>query len=124
MKLRDFTASHRAKAGTPVDQIDATPEIEVRLFRAATATSNNQYRGRIDDAGTVRVRVYIGGKAEDHQGEILVGTLEDVTKAEAVVMPDGTELTKLEFRNTLADDSVVVLWAPDEADIEGVKIYL
>lgn len=126
MKLKDFAASHKAavKQSTPVSEIDATPEIEVRLFRSATATSNNQYRGRIDEAGTVRVRVYIGGQAAEHRGEILVGTLNDVTLAEPVEMSDGTKLTKLTFTDTLADHSKVILWAPEDADIEGVKILL
>lgn len=126
MKLKDFAASHQAavKQSTPVHEIDSTPEIEVRLFRSATPTSNNQYRGRTDEAGTVRVRVYIGGTFDEHRGEILVGTLEDVTLAEPVEMQDGTKLTKLTFVDTLADRSKVILWAPEDADIEGVKILL
>ena len=126
MSLKDFTDRFvpAPKTATAIDELDKVPEIEATLYRTANDTRNNQYRGRNDEAGTVRVRVYIGGDAAEHAGEIITASLDDVTFAEAVEMRDGTKLTKLEFRNTVIDKGVLVMWAPEEADITGVKVIL
>lgn len=126
MSLKDFTDRFvpAAKQAVDIEELDTVPEIELTLYRSATSKSNNQYRGRNDEAGTVRVRVYIGGTAEAHAGEIFTASLDDVTRAEAVEMRDGTKLSKLEFRDTVIDKGVVVLWAPEDADIKGVKCIL
>jgi len=130
MKLADFVQAKHEQDSTPVGELPSIVEIDAWLFAKSTVDtdtgeiSSNKYRGRNDAAGTVRVRAYIGGDAEELKGDVLTATLEDVTKAEPVEMRDGTKLSKLEFRGLGEDNALIVLWAPEDADIEGVRITL
>ena len=121
------TLAERAKASQPkattVADIPAVPEIEARLHSAANDSYRNQYRGRFDKAGTVRVRVYAPGDAKKLAGEVLAGTIADETDIEEVEVK-GKALVKIEYRDTLAPNTLVVLWAPAKANIEGVRITL
>ena len=117
----DLVASFRPPTLEAKD-IPAKPEIEMRLYRASQGNYRNQYRGRLDKAGTVRARVYIGGEPEEHRGEILVGTTKDITGAGFTGKND--EVAYFEYDNTLADNTLVIVWLPKEAKHEGVKVLL
>lgn len=121
------TLAERAKArqpkATPVADIPTVPEMDATLFRAATDSYRNQFRGRMDKAGTVRVRVYAPGDAKKLSGEVLAGTIADETDVEEVEVK-GKALVKIEYRDTLAANTLVILWAPAKADIQGVRVTL
>jgi len=129
-RLADFVKAKHEADSTPVGQIPKVVEIDAWLFEPSTVDedtgtiSSNKYRGRNDAAGTVRVRAYVGGDAQELKGDVLTATLEDVTKAEPVTMGNGTKLSKLEFRDLGEQGALIVLWAPEDADIEGVRITL
>lgn len=114
------------KATKQVVEIPEVPEITAKLYRAAQSENRrNQYRGRIDRRGTVRVRVYSPLSHEKQTGEILVGNIDtDATAIETSTASDGTELAKVEFDGTLADNVLVVMWAPADAEIEGIKVLV
>ena len=116
-------AKERQPKATPVDEIPAVPELDMTLRQAAFDNHRNQYRGSLDEAGTVKARVYIGGSAAEHQGEILVASNEDATLMEKRKGRTG-EIVKVEYRDTVADDTLIILWAPAAAKIEGVKVTL
>ena len=68
-------------------------------------------------------RVYIGGTAAEHKGEILVATMDDATNVTAQKGRSG-EIVKVEFDSSVQDDTLVILWAPAKAAIEGLKVLL
>lgn len=116
-------AKERQPSATPVNEIPAVPELDMRLHQRAFDNHRNQYRGSLDEAGTVKARVYIGGDAEAHQGEILVASNEDATVMEPLKGKTG-EIVKVEYRDTVQKDVLIVLWAPAAAKITGVKLTL
>jgi len=120
--LKERAAARKPKA-TPAAEIPAVPEVAASLFAAESDTRRNQYRGRIDKAGSVRVRVYAPGDAKKLAGEVLAATEADETDIEVVEIK-GAEVAKIEYRDTLAPNTLVVLWAPADADIKGVRITL
>ncbi len=120
--LKDRAAARQPQPMASED-IPAVPEIEATLFRAASENSRNQFRGRLDKAGTVRVRVYAPGDAKKLSGEVLAATVEDETDIKIMKVGD-QELAKIEYRDTLAANTLVILWAPADANIEGVRITL
>lgn len=123
MSLKEKALARQPKA-TPVAEIAEIPEVEATLFQAANGNRRNQFRGRLDEAGTVRVRVYAPGDADEHRGEILVGSIDaDATKLDTMKGQEG-EIVKVEFDGTLAKNTLVIMWAPADADIEGVKVLL
>ena len=120
--LKERAQARKPKA-TPTAEIPSIPEVDVTLYAAANETRRNQFRGRLDSAGTVRVRVYAPGDAKKLSGEVLAGTVEDETDVEVLEIK-GSEIVKVEYRDTLAPNTLVILWAPAEADIEGVRMAL
>ena len=119
----DRVAKLNSKPATmPADKVPAVPEVEMSLYRAASGNYRNQYRGRIDKAGTVRVRVHIGGSADEHKGEILAGTAEDITFAE--LQGEKDELAYFEYRDSLQKGVLVRVWVPAKAQHDGIKVIL
>jgi len=124
------TAAERVEAfaTTKPPQMDAAdvpavPEIVATLRTAARGNYRNLYKGWLDVAGTVRTRVYIGGDSDEHKGEILVGTSDaDVTFSE--FRGEDDSLAYFEYRNTLAPDTLVMVWVPRESEHDGIKITL
>ena len=121
------TLAEQAKArqpkATPVAEIPAVPELDMSLYRGASGNYKNQFRGRNDEAGTVRARAYIGGDAAKLKGEILVAGASEVTHME-VVETKGGDLVKVEYRDTVQDGVLIILWAPAKAAITGVRLAL
>lgn len=123
MSLRDMAKAHKAKAAD-VSDIPAEAEATVRLHKRATGNHSNQYRGWMDRKGTVRFRVYSTTAPKDFRGSILAGSVE----GDATLIDDdeaeATGLIKVEFDGTLEDNSLVVMWAPADADIKKVKVLV
>jgi len=123
VKASDRIASFDPPAGPAkmaAEEVPAVPEIEVALKRRQSGNYRNQFRGWLDEAGTVRVRVHVAGDPDALKGEILAGTAADQTLA--IVDPNHPELGYFEYRDTLADNTLVRLWCPLEADHDGVKL--
>jgi len=116
-------AKTRQPKATPVAEIPATPELDMSLFRAAAGNYKNQFRGRNDEAGTVRARIYIGGDASQLKGEVVTVGQSEVTSIE---VDDKGELAKVEYRDVRTEHGValVILWAPAKATIDGVRLAL
>lgn len=121
------TLAEQAKArqpkATPVAEIPAVPELEMTLDTAAHGNFRNQFRGWLDEAGTVRARAYIGGDAAKLKGEVLVASSEEITHME-VIETKGGDLVKVEYRDTVQDGVLIILWAPAKASVTGVRLAL
>ena len=127
MSLRDKAQARQSTKPqpTPADELPSVIELAPDLYQIPSNGRRNQYRGRIDDYGTVRVRVYTPLSVEDQAGEILVGSIEDATSISDVqVSKDKQEYVKVEFDGTLAEGVLVLMWAPADADIDGVKLTM
>ena len=110
---------------TPAAEIEADLELVPSLFTDATSDRNTQYRAR-SHGGAIRVRVYVtdGRAADKLSGEIMVGTVEDVTFRRTTKYDDGNVVSKLEFRDSMQEGVLVVLWGPVDYDFESLKLTL
>ncbi|MEN8233794.1 MAG: hypothetical protein ABFR89_02585 [Actinomycetota bacterium] len=115
----DLVASLSEQSAKDVPEVI---EIPMNLHLAAYDNHRNQYRGRTDAAGTARVRVYIGGDVEEHAGEIIAGTVKDITKGSLTGRNKGLAL--FEYRDTVAPNTLVMVWVPKDAAHKGIKLTL
>lgn len=127
------TRAKAQKAAVPqhmaVEDIPSTIEVELTLERAAHLTpkgtlTRNQYRGRINPAGTVRVRAYVPGDYKGLAGEIFNVTVDDAT---LIVEPDedaDDTVSKVEWDGVAEPGVLLVLWAPEDADINDLKVII
>jgi len=102
------------------DEIPKDITIDATIARYAHGNKRNQYRGRIDRAGTVRARAYIAGSVAELEGTSYSAKLDEHTQSEFVGEND--ELVKVEFDDVMGKGVFVVLWAPSDADIDSVTI--
>jgi hypothetical protein len=105
------------------DQLDpkdipAVPEVELTLTVPAHGNHTNQYRGWMDEAGTVRVRAYDAMAPAKRQGTTVSVTANDITLAE----PVGENIVKFEYRNTGAEGLLLVEWVPRGTKVGGLKV--
>ena len=115
----------KREAQTPASEIPSELELEPRLFTDATDNGNTQYRLHAF-GGAIRTRIYVtdGRAASALSGEILKGTSEDITFVKTRKYDDGNVATKVEFRDTMQDGVLVVLWGPEDYDFKSLKVTL
>lgn len=113
------------QAQTPAAEIESDLELVPSLFTDATGSRNTQFRARAH-GGAIRSRVYVtdGRPAEKLAGEILSGTVNDITFVQTKKYDDGNVATKIEFRDTMQEGVLVVLWGPEDYDFDSLKITL
>lgn len=119
VKLSQLVATATAKMMGTAD-IPKDIVIDANIARYAHGNKRNQYRGRIDRAGTVRARAYIAGSVEELKGSSFTAKMEAHTQSEFVGADN--ELVKVEFDDVMGTGVFVVLWAPCDADIDSVTI--
>jgi len=121
MKGSKNNAESAAKAATPIDEIPSDLEIPVSLRSRSKGNYRNQFRGWLDKAGTVRVRVYHPTDPTALRGEII--TVRESNLDFSTPMEGKPEVSKFVFE--LDDDDVtIVAWVPTELEFDSVTVIL
>lgn len=105
-------------------------EIEASLEKAAHLNDKgnvvrNQYRGRLDGAGTVRARVYVGGLKTYMQ---FAGSIYKVNFDDATLIvdtdEDGRKFTKVEWDDVAEKGVLLIAWVPLDYDGKTFKVTI
>ena len=127
--MKDLYGKSQVQKAQPLTpkEIGSSVEIEATLYSAprklvaSEGMSRSQFRGWLDEAGTVRARAYVPGSPAAHAGEVIEFTASD---AGFTVAPDERNegLAKVEY--TQADGTLVIVWLPEDAGVTSYRLIL
>lgn len=127
--MKELYGTSQVASAKPLDPAEIPDHVEIDLtlyaaphkLRRSEGMSRAQFRGWMDEAGTVRARVYKPGSPANHAGEIVQFGVGD---AGFSVAPDERNegLSKVEY--TEKDGTLVIVWLPEDAEVSNFKLTL